>query len=133
MVTSGSAARSPSNEVMAGTTWSSADPWPGTRTHPRGLVHAGSVADSDPRPGATVAGTVRTPRSQPPAAPGRRVSSTTWGVANPAWVIASTSGGMATSIAWPAFADGRPVTAAVPLAAVEAMRMPGSTVTSAVT
>src|SRR5690349_6934833 len=76
--TYGSEARSPSNEVTAGTICSSADPWPGTRTHPRGDVQAGIVAESEPRPVATVAGTGRVPRSQPPDAPGRSVSSSTW-------------------------------------------------------
>ncbi len=131
-VTYGSEARSPSNEVTTGTTWSSADPCPGTRSQPRGDAQAGSVAVSDWSPGATTAATGRRPRSQPPAAPGRSVGTSTWTPANPAWVIATTSGGICTSTACPAFADGMAATAGVPLAAVATMRMPGRTVTGVI-
>lgn len=130
--TYGSEARSPSNEVTAGTICSSADPWPGTRTQPRGDVQAGIVAVSDPSPAATVAATGRVPRSQPPDGPGRRNSSSTCTLpVKPVPVMAYTAGGIVTSIDWPAFADGSPATAGVPPAATDAIAIPGSTVTVA--
>ena len=84
--------------MTAGTIWSSADPWPGTRTQPRGAAHAGTVAVSERRPGATVAATGSTALSHPPPAFGRRVSNSTCTLEKPWLVMVCTSGGMTISI-----------------------------------